>query len=593
MQVRGFTIDDEKTRDIDDALWVAQEPDGTWRVTVSIADVARKVRRDSDADAKAREMVATKYFATGNSPMLPRGLSEDVCSLWPGKPRRVVAIDLWFNEHLDVTRTEFTRAELVSSKKLAYGDIPSILNNAEHPLHAPVTEAAKLARGLLERRCLNGALALYDLNNGWITTEEGHLRQLKDLTETIGQVIVQEFMVAANVVVAKWAVERDVPFLFRNHVARAATPDRGELMRQLNEALNLPHSNLDAMRERTHLLLDRAEYGADVRGHYGLNVPVYTHFTSPIRRYADLVNHRQVRAFLKREPLPYTRDELAEIAAHITKTLNAEREAQSQYMKEKAERRANHAIETRRLDGLNPKDFERVVKVESRSGNAPSDAFVNAFVRRTRENKTPLLCLTVVLTTAPMLSEWMPVREALVAALARKPEDAISVLTQAPQLSEVWSALTMQCEAAGPPHAQSFTASATLKVGERTYTGTAQSKQKKRAEQGAAVALIAAIAQVSAPPFADSPTVSGSTTPAKPAFALGSTRDPISALNEWCQKTRVSAPTFTFDVTGPAHLPTVACRCGVGNHTAEATAGNKQDAKREAARKLLALVAHS
>ncbi len=591
MRVRGFTIDDEKTRDIDDALWVVQEPDGTWRVTVSIADVARKVPRDSDADAKAREMVATKYFATGNSPMLPRGLSEDVCSLWPGKPRRVVAIDLWFNEHLDVTRTEFTRAELVSQQKLAYGNIPGILNNAEHPLHAPVTLAAKLANGLLERRRLNGALALYDLNNGWITTEEGHLRQLKDLKETIGQVIVQEFMVAANVAVAKWAVERDVPFLFRNHVARVAAPDRAELLRQLDAAVRLPLPNIDALRERTHLLLDRAEYGADVRGHYGLNVSVYTHFTSPIRRFADLVNHRQMRAFLKREALPYTRDEVAEIAAHITKTLNDDREAQAQYMKDKAERRANRAIETRRLDGLSPKDFERVVKLEARSGNPPSEAFVEAFVRRTAEDKTPLVCLTVVLTEAPTLPEWTPVREALVAALARKPEDAVSLLAQAPQLSEGWPVTTLGCEDDGPPHAKIFTACAALKFGDDVYMGTARSKQKKRAEQWAAVSLIAAIARVPAPTFADPPTVAPTPTPAKPALALDPTRDPISVLNEWCQKTGTPAPTFAFELTGPAHLPTVTCRCAVGNHTAEATAGNKQDAKRKAAREVLAAVA--
>jgi len=583
-QVRGFTIDAEHTRDIDDALWIEPRSDGGWCATVSIADVAREVLRDTAADKRAREMVATKYFASGNSPMLPRALSEDALSLWQGQRRRVMAIQLQFDAQCAVTAVTIERASLVSQQKLAYHDVPSIMSNAAHPLHAQVSAAGRMANIMLDRRRANGALALYDLNSGWITTEEGHLRQVEDHADTLGQVIVQEFMVAANVAVATHAVLHDVPLLFRNHVARAAAPDRAELMRQIDEASHIPVQNVDALRARTHLLLDRAEYGADVRGHYGLNVPVYTHFTSPIRRYADLVNHRQMRAFIKGLPLPYTRDEIAEIATHISQALDADRDSKSQYMKLKAEASARRAVDQRRLDGLNAKDFERVTKMEARSGNPPSPAFVDAFVRRTSEDRTPLVCFAVVLTAAPESAEWAPMREALVAALARRPEDAVSVLVQARQVCAGWPEVALASDSSDDPNPQGFVARAAVAMHGLRYVGTGKARQKKRAEQLAAVDLVAALLRVSVAPKAEA--VVAAPAPL-PLATVDSNRDPLSLLHEWCQRAGLPAPVYDCALSGPAHQPTITCRGTVASYEASATAGTKQSAKRKAAQDLL------
>ena len=583
-QVRGFTIDAEHTRDIDDALWIEPQVDGGWHVTVSIADVAREVLRDTDVDKRAREMVATKYFASGNSPMLPRALSEDSLSLWQGQRRRVIAIQLQFDAQCAVTAVTIERASLVSQRKLAYHDVPAIIANPAHPLHAQVSAAGQMANIMLDRRRANGALALYDLNSGWITTEEGHLRQIEDHADTLGHVIVQEFMVAANVAVATHAVLHDVPLLFRNHVARAAAPDRTELMRQLDEASHIPVQNVDALRARTHLLLDRAEYGADVRGHYGLNVPVYTHFTSPIRRYADLVNHRQMRAFIKGSPLPYTRDELVEIAAHISEVLNADRDSKSQHMKLKAEASARRAVDQRRLDGLNAKDFERVTKLEARSGNPPSPAFLDAFVRRTSEDRTPLLCFAVVLTAAPESTEWAPIREAVVAALARRPEDAVSVLVHARQVHPGWPDVSLLFDNQDDPNPQWFVARAAVSLHDVRYAGTGKARQKKRAEQLASVDLVAALLHVSVPAPVELPSIPA----AVPLLAtVDSNRDPLSLLNEWCQRMGIPAPVYNCTLTGPAHQPTITCHGTVARYTATDTASTKQHAKRKVAQALL------
>lgn len=577
--MQGFTIDDRHTRDIDDAIWVERKDDG-WRVTVAIADVAACVEDGHPVDIQARLMVETKYFVSGNSPMLPRDLSEDRLSLWPNQKRDVIAVHITLDNQLEQTAIEFEVGKLISKQKFAYTDIPNALTSV-HPCHMALYFAHVLSQSLLKKRRDAGALALYDLNHGWITTEEGFLRQIVDHDAAVGQIIVQEFMILANAAVAKWAIEHDVPILFRNHVARLATPDRSELMQQLDDATRSPIAGLDALRQRTHMLLDRATYGASVRGHYGLNLPAYTHFTSPIRRYADLITHRQIRASLLGEPLPYTRDKIALFGTHITETLDAERVAQSQYMKDNADRRANRAIDSRRLDGLNHKDFERVTKVEARDGGEPSEVFEEAFVRRTNDDKTPLIALTVLFTQAPVTEAWKPLREAAMAALVRRPEDAVSLLAQATQVTDGWPAVKYVSAQIGPSFKPRFEVTATLTHNGISVSAVGTSKQKKKADQRAAVALIAAFSQLPAPSFENV------NEPDAASVDVVVSKDPISALSEWAQRAGVAAPTFEFESSGPQHASVIVCTARLVSHVARGTANTKQMAKRLASQELL------
>lgn len=598
--IKCLTIDGPHTRDIDDGVWVKRLDDGAWRVTVAISDVSGTVADGSPEDEKARAMVETKYFATGNSPMLPRTLSDYGLSLWPHKRRSVIAVRVTLDESLDVVETWLELGEVKSLARLAYADVPRIVGDENADFHKVVIGAAALARGLLDKRRAAGAMALYDLNNGWITTEEGFLRKLEDCRETIGQVIVQEFMILANSEVAKWAIARDVPILFRNHTARLATPDRTELMRQLDEATKAPMAGLDALRQRVHMLLDRARYGADVRGHYGLNLPAYTHFTSPIRRYADLVTHRQVRAALLGQPLPYTREHVAALGDHIANVLDAERTETSRAMKEAADDRAvatvARAVDPRRLDGLMHKEFERVVKVEARSGRDPSPVFAEAFVRRANEDRLSLLAMTVVVTQAPLsLPTWKPIAGAVVAALSRRPTDAVSVLAQATQVSG-WPEASFEVAECGEPHARTFTARASVRFHDfhddvRAFVSAeASGRQKKQAEQVAAVRLVATLCGC------DAQVVEVSEAPAaqaKPVVKPEASKDPVSAINEWTQKTGAPAPTYEFSMSGPSHVPVVTCVAKVGSVAAEGTGSSKQEAKKLAARDLLKLLIES
>jgi len=584
--ISGLTIDDASTRDIDDAIWV-EETATAWKVTVSIADVAAFVKDGDEDDLRARVMAETRYFASGNSPMLRRDLSEGDISLWPGQKRRVLAVTIAVDKE-SLTNTDVTVSHeiLVSLAKLTYREIPAILNGEmDPPYRAMLISAASLTRALLDKRRLDGAFVLYDLNNGWVASEEGFLRRIESHDATVGYILIQELMILANSAIARWAVDQDIPILFRNHVARAAAPDRAELQRQLGGAITAPLQGLDALRQRTHLLLDRASYGGSVLGHYGLNLPVYTHFTSPIRRYADLINHRQIRRALKDGTHFYAKDQMTVFAEHIATVMKAEDAATSRAMKEKSEQKAARAIGARQIDGLAHKDFERVTKVEARSGLDPSAAFADAFLLRTRENKTPLLAMTVVLTQAPMTDAWRPMRAAIIAALAQRPEDAVSALAQAASLDPRWTVPQYELTSTAPGTVPVFEVVASVSIDGVVWTGKASAKQKKRAEQLATVAILANMAGVPVPQAdMERPPVSP-TAPvpvAAPVPTLNPSKDPISTLQEWCQIENVM-PSYTFEVSGPPHIPVMLCACKVRELIVHARAGSKIDAKRGAA----------
>jgi ribonuclease R len=336
------------------------------------------------------------------------------------------------------------------------------------------------------------------------------------------------------------------------------------------------------MQKRTAMLFGRADYGASLKGHFGLNVPAYTHFTSPIRRYADLVTHRQIRALLRDEPLPYTIEDVAAFALHINETLQAERDATSDAFKERDEKRARRAIDTRRMDGLIMKEFERVVKVEARAGDAPSEGFLEAISKRLPDGRVSILCFTVIFGEGPQIPEWAPVYQTLVDHLVGHPEDALSILAQGQNVVG-WPEPVFLSRDEGPDHAKTFYVTAKLALEPELQSPPIWGKSLKEAKQKAAVWLLAAMSRVQldvgTPPevkpaepvkSAPKPTMSG--------------KDPVSALHEWCQARSQSMPDYSFEASGPSHLPTIVCTCTLNGISRTGTASKKQDAKKLAAK---------
>jgi len=572
-----FTIDSRTTRDMDDAIGVYCSPEGTWEVFVAIADASKFVPAGSDLDKSARDRGHTHYFATGTSPMLPRSLEEEL-SLWPNRNRRCIWINLKLNQKLEVDDVKLQVSSVKSKAKLAYPDVPLILEDPKHDLYTDMVAARKLSLGLLEKRRAKGALVFYDLNNGWVTTEEGFIKQIENKAEVMGHIIVQEMMVLANYALAAFCVENAIPVLYRNHEARPAVPERSELMRQIQDALLSPIPDLEGLRQRTHLLLNRANYAPTVAGHYGLNLPVYMHFTSPIRRYADLLNHQQIRAFLKGRPIPHTQEDLVTIANHLNDLAQKEREAAKEHFKGKAEQKASRAIDARRLEGVTAKQFERATKLEARSGEPPSEYFTEAYLRRLKENQLPIVCLTTVFMEAG--PSWAEVKKASLDALVSFPANAVSVLMMACQTHSL-PEVVYTTEQSGEPHAPKFKVTAFLKDKSVWTFGSS----RKEAQQRAAVSLLAALSDMPLPTF---PSVFEPTPePAKKVhrFLIDPSKHPVSMLLEYCTGKNIKPADYTLTLEGPPHAPKVKCVCLFDGRQFEAEAGNKQEAKKLAAQK--------
>jgi len=601
-----LTIDDRHTRDMDDAIEVEKTSEG-WLVRVAISDVAKEVKPGSENDKTARERGHTNYYATGNSPMLPRDLADWRLSLVPQKERSAIVVAMTLDEALDLKKTEITLERITSEAKLAYDDIPEIIAILDSRAAVPVKNAAgevdpkeplvagqsfftgstfniiakarKLALGLLAKRRDSGALVFYDVTNGWVTTEEGFVKKLKHREDTIGYIIIQELMILTNMAVAMFAVEQNIPFLYRNHQARSAAPDRAVIMQQIADATSMPIVDLSRLQQRTHLLFDKAFYGPKLLGHYGANLVAYAHFTSPIRRYADLSIHQQLRAHLKGRPLPYTEEAFAEIGKHLSELDLREKEEASEHFKEAREERAKRQINARQLDGLAPKDFERAVKVEMKSGASPSDVLVEAWGRRIAEGSIPIHCLSLVFMYENPPDGWQVLTQTAIDFLMDHPDQAVSTLNQAATIG--WPLPSFQAEQTGPSHAPSFKCTAALK----DKTAEATGKSAKEARQRACVKLLALLAGVDEPTFHDARPAPAA--PPKVAAALDPSKNPISLLMERGQSMKVSPPSFNFEMAGQSHLPVVTCTAKFLGYEVRAAGPSKQEAKTAAAKALL------
>jgi ribonuclease R len=341
------TIDPDDARDFDDAIHVEKIGNG-WRLGVHIADVAAYVEPDSPLDREARRRGNSVYLPDRVIPMLPERLSNGVCSLNPGVDRLTHSVFIQFDKHGTAKSTRFAHSVIRSAHRLTYKQAYAILT-------APSTDqlgdrlhlAWELAALLRRRRFEHGALDLdFPEVKVWVD-KDGPLTKLERVENDESHQLIEEFMLAANEAVARELKKRAIPTIYRVH----ENPDpeklgeyrefvlgfnyrvgdlthRAELQRLLASIRGKPEEQ--ALKVALLKSLKRARYSPQPLGHYGLAKANYLHFTSPIRRYADLVVHRA----LGRDPAsargrparsasaPYRADmaEIASIAEHISTT---------------------------------------------------------------------------------------------------------------------------------------------------------------------------------------------------------------------------------------------------------------------------------
>jgi ribonuclease R len=588
-KIRGLTIDDVTSRDLDDAVWTEEGEDGSTKVFVTIALASDLVRLGSRADALARTHVETRYDAHGHAPMLPRGMEERV-SLLPGQFRHGLTVELTYGPAPDfaLLGAEVFLSKIVSKAKLAYGAVPEILATPGHVLHEPMGRMMAVAQALLNRRRRRGALVLYDLAHGWVATEEGHVRKLERAADAAGHILVQELAIAANEAMATWAKERGVPILYRVHQAIGDPSEARDLLVQaLGDATETGDAVtwLDELRAMFGKRMHRAEYSAEPAAHFGLNLHCYTHASSPIRRYADLVTQRQIAAALGGGPLPHTREEIAAIAGHINSTLALVRDARSEGARAASNTKAERALSGERtMRTLIPVDFERVVKVAARSGEDAPEVLVDAFLERLAAGNMPALPQCVALLE-PTLSTgagsgWQRIRAAILAMLAEKPCNAVTILAIAGQVFAGWVAPMERCDFEGPDHARTFRS-----VRRRGDVEVAQTaRTAKEASQRSAVALLAALVGLRCPFFAPEPEPAAPAPPAVKAKAWSPEgKDPVSALQEHAQAFGNPSPTYDFEMSGPSHAPSFTCTSTYRGDETTGAGNKKRDAQKNAA----------
>jgi ribonuclease R len=353
-QVEGITIDGPDSRDLDDAIWI--EPTTTGAIlSVHIADVSELVAIGSILDRVAIARTTTQYFKSGNAPMLPRPLSEDKLSLLEYQDRPTLTVQITLNHKAEIEQTEIFESWLRSRRRFSYREAEVEQQDPHSPFSTLLQTAYRWVELLYRDRLNAGAIgATLTAQGDWLTEEGSFIQGQRHNSH----LLIQEFMILANRAVAQWLAERDIPALYRNHTARAIAPDR-ETMYQTMLSLG----SAQAIRQRLGSWLNRAEYGPTLIGHFALNLPAYCHFTSPIRRLADLINHRIIKAQLKQQENPYTKIELEQLGQHIAQVTREQEEETSEYFKIEHQKVYQTQIQAPvELEHLSEKEFSRILK---------------------------------------------------------------------------------------------------------------------------------------------------------------------------------------------------------------------------------------
>ncbi|MBT4937938.1 MAG: ribonuclease R [Rhodospirillaceae bacterium] len=314
------TIDDEDARDFDDAVFAEPDNDkanpGGWHLMVAIADVAWYVRPSDELDKTALERGNSVYFPDQVVPMLPEGLSNGWCSLRPDEERPCLAVHMWIDADGRALRHQFVRGLMRSHARLTYNQVQAAVDGSPDDLTTPLLESViqplygaydALCRERLDREPLDLDLPEKKI----ILDDDGYVQDVQSRLRHDSHKLIEEFMIAANVAAATTLEEQKQPCLYRIHDEPPAKNlesyrqflksigfklSKGQVLmpRNFNQILKKAKEGeyFDAVSQMTLRSQSQATYTGKNVGHFGLALRRYCHFTSPIRRYADLIVHR-------------------------------------------------------------------------------------------------------------------------------------------------------------------------------------------------------------------------------------------------------------------------------------------------------------
>ncbi|MCQ6275673.1 ribonuclease R [Bacillus sp. V3B] len=369
------TIDGADAKDLDDAVTVTKLENGNYKLGVHIADVSYYVTEGSPIDREAADRATSVYLVDRVIPMIPHRLSNGICSLNPKVDRLTLSCEMEIDSDGEVVNHEIFQSVIKTTERMTYSDVNRILTDQDEELmkrYEPLVPMfqlmGELAQILTAKRKHRGAIDFDFKEAKVLVDEEGKPTDVVLRERSVGEKLIEEFMLAANETIAEHFHWLDVPFIYRIH----DDPKEDKLRRffefitnfgyivkgtansvhprALQEIIEDVQGKPEGMVISTVMLrsMQQAKYDPENLGHFGLSTEFYTHFTSPIRRYPDLIVHRLIRTYLIEGKLDHaTREKwdamLRDIADHSSKmerrSVDAERETdelkKAEYMEDK------------------------------------------------------------------------------------------------------------------------------------------------------------------------------------------------------------------------------------------------------------------
>ncbi|MBQ3421548.1 MAG: ribonuclease R, partial [Romboutsia sp.] len=341
--LKTFTIDGADAKDLDDAVSIEMLDNGNFKLGVHIADVTHYVKEKSKLDKEALKRATSVYLVDKVIPMLPKTLSNGVCSLNPFEDKLTLSIFMEINDKGEVVKHDIHETIINSKARMTYTEVSDILENDDEKLKKTFSHmvdefllAEKLARILMKRRERRGAIDFDFPEAKIILNKEGEVVDIKHYERRISNRIIEEFMLVSNETIAEHYFWLGLPFVYRVHetpsaekmedlskfVATFGYTIKGDLEEVHPKALQSIVEKIKGTREEeaisTILLrsIKQAKYEPTCIGHFGLAAKYYCHFTSPIRRYPDLQIHRIIKEQLNNKINQKRQDQLSSIVEY-------------------------------------------------------------------------------------------------------------------------------------------------------------------------------------------------------------------------------------------------------------------------------------